>query len=484
MGPDTEHLIAQARGGDASAYQDLFERESGRLQVYVSLRLGQRLRARVDPLDVVQDVLLSAHRGFPTFEARGPGAFRAWLHAIADHRIRDLASREGRDPTSESEQSASPGPATLVGGEEQRQRLVAALERLPAGQREVLLMRYFQGLSPADLGPALGCTPRHARRILAEAHGALAVELRRDESPGGAARGDPERDEACVVEALAALDRPEAARPLARVGPYEVREVLGSGGLSTVYRVLHPELKREVALKLLRCEAGPARARLGREVRALTRLSHPNVVKVHGAGEHEGAPYLLLDLVEGESLEEHLARHGPMPLASAVRVAWRLALALEHAHERGVLHRDVKPANVILLPDGSPVLTDFSLAKLLDTGTQLLTARGQRLGTLGFWPPEQASGQGELLGPAADVYALGATLWAMLVGQAPFVRERLADQILATLQEPARAPSELRPEVDPLLDQITLHCLEKDPARRFPSAGAVALALSCWVPQG
>ena len=265
-----------------------------------------------------------------------------------------------------------------------------------------------------------------------------------------------------------------------RVGPYELRGELARGAAGVVHRAWDPGLGREVALKLLRRggDAGDAeRRRFRREAEALARISHRNVVRVHAAGDHESGPYLVMELVEGETLQARIDRQGRLPPREAADLVQRLARGLQAAHRAGILHRDIKPDNVLLSRSTrEPLLTDFGLAKDLSAtqSRSRLSIRGRFLGTPGYWPPEQARGELEQMGPTSDVYALGATLWATLVGRPPFEADSLIEALVAAQEQPAAPPSRHATDVPAALDLIVLGCLEKDPARRY--AGAEPLA--------
>jgi tetratricopeptide (TPR) repeat protein len=271
----------------------------------------------------------------------------------------------------------------------------------------------------------------------------------------------------------------------AQIGRYVVKGELGRGSMGVVYRAVDPRLRREVAIKLVLPTGDRARLlrRLSVEAVALGRLRHEAIVTIHEVGEHEGLPYLVMDLVEGRSLQDRLDREGPLAPREAARVARLLAVALAHAHARGVLHRDVKPSNVLLTSDGGAVLTDFGLARDAVAASGVSQA-GNMIGTPGYWPPEQARGKTDEVGPASDVYALGATLFAMLTGQPPFVEDSFFEMIAAACSTPAPAPSSQRIEVDPALDEITLKALEKSPADRHASAEAMAAALERYLQVG
>ncbi len=263
------------------------------------------------------------------------------------------------------------------------------------------------------------------------------------------------------------------------IGPYRIRGELGRGGAGVVYRGHDPRLGRDVAIKmLLQVDASATQLRrFDREGRALARVRHPNVVAVHEVAHDSGRPYLVMDFVAGESLADRLARSGPLPPGEAARVAHKIADGLAAAHAQGILHRDVKPENVILTADGEPHLTDFGLAKDLSSSETSISIRGRYVGTPGFWSPEQASGDEARMGPATDVYGVGATLFAMLTGRAVFETERLAEAIVAALSRPAPAPSEVREGVPAELDEVALRCLEKEPRDRYRDGGELAEAL-------
>jgi tetratricopeptide (TPR) repeat protein len=257
-----------------------------------------------------------------------------------------------------------------------------------------------------------------------------------------------------------------------RIGDYEVEGELARGNMGVVYRARDPGLDRPVAVKLMRSSLSAdsaLRARFEREAQALARVEHPNVLRVHAFGDHQGHGYLVTELVDGESLEARLRREGPLPVEAAVGLALELGKALSAAHAKGLLHRDIKPDNVLLPADGGPTrLTDFGLARDLEASHSGLTKTGLALGTPGYWPPEQATGRLEAVGPASDVYGLGATLYAMLLGRPP-ISARTAPEILAQLRERPASLRGDREEVPPDLDAVVLSCLEPDPADRYPS---------------
>jgi serine/threonine protein kinase/Tfp pilus assembly protein PilF len=270
-----------------------------------------------------------------------------------------------------------------------------------------------------------------------------------------------------------------------QIGPYTVESELARGGMGVVYRARSPQ-GQAVAVKLLLQLGGDRdlerRERFRREVEALARLRHPGVVPVLDAGEERGCPYLVLELVQGESLDAVLARAGRLPVERAAELIHEVALALHYAHACGLLHRDLKPANLLLEHDSGRVrLTDFGLVKDLDQASLAsLSKSGQMLGTPGYWSPEQAGGKRALIDARSDVYGLGATLYALLTGTPPFHGESLIE-VVSAMQEPAQPPSSRRAEIDAELDAIVLRCLAQEPADRYASADALARALGAWL---
>lgn len=248
--------------------------------------------------------------------------------------------------------------------------------------------------------------------------------------------------------------------------------------MGVVYAGRHTELGREAAIKLLLegKEGADASERFQRECEAVARLGeHPGIVRVYDSGVHQGRPYLSLELVKGAALDETLARSGPWETAAALELGIQLCEAMEFAHQAGILHRDLKPANVLLDESGRPRITDFGLAK--NVNAKSMTATGALLGTPAYMPPEQASGDRDQVGPRSDVYGLGATLFTVLTGSPPFQGATLANTLTQIFTKPPPAPSSLRPDLDPAIDQLILRCLAKAPADRFASAAELAAAL-------
>jgi WD40 repeat protein/tetratricopeptide (TPR) repeat protein len=260
------------------------------------------------------------------------------------------------------------------------------------------------------------------------------------------------------------------------VAGYEILGVLGRGGMGVVYQAWQKRLHRPVALKMLLAGAlagQEERARFRIEAEAVARLEHPNIVHIHEVGDQAGQPYFALEYVEGGSLTAKLAGT-PLPVREAAGLVATLARAMHYAHLRGVVHRDLTPNNILLTADGTPKVTDFGLAKLLVGGGEGQTRTGALLGTPSYMAPEQAEGRAKGIGPATDVYALGAILYEVLTGRPPFK----ADTPLETLRQVSTnapvPPRRLQPRLPRDLETICLKCLEKAQARRYGSAEGLA----------
>jgi serine/threonine-protein kinase len=260
-------------------------------------------------------------------------------------------------------------------------------------------------------------------------------------------------------------------------GRYELVELVGTGGMSSVYKAHDGLLERNVALKLLHPHYGDDNEyveRFRREARAVAQMSHPNIVTVIDRGEDRGQQYIVFEYVDGENLKEFLDRTGPLPVRRAVELALATADALAFAHEHGLVHRDVKPQNVLLTPDGEAKVTDFGIARSLDV-EQGVTQTGTVLGTSNYLSPEQASGKP--VTPATDVYSLGVVLYELLTGEVPFPGENFVAVAMKHMNEPVPDISSRRPDVPLRLVAAVERALEKDPARRFGSMDQFAWEL-------
>jgi tetratricopeptide (TPR) repeat protein len=265
----------------------------------------------------------------------------------------------------------------------------------------------------------------------------------------------------------------------ARIGRYQVVGELGRGAMGVVYRAVDPTSGAQVAVKVLLHAQDPEDLRrLDREARIARDARHPNVVATLDAGQEGAHPFVVLELVQGESLQERLRRTGPLDPLEAARLFEPLARGLAHVHELGVIHRDLKPANVLLDARGVPKLSDFGLARRTDLGASKLTATGMIVGTPMFMAPEQAStGRADR---RSDIYGLGATLYQAVTGQAPFRGADVVSLLRAVLEDELVPPSRLRPGLPEPLDRICLRCLARDPADRFASATELADALAAF----
>ena len=273
-----------------------------------------------------------------------------------------------------------------------------------------------------------------------------------------------------------------------RIGRYEVVRELARGGMGVVFVARDPELGREVALKVLKPFAAEDAAdeieRFKREARAMARMHHPNVVAVHDAGCDGDIPYLVMDLVEGPSLKDLIKQRGLLDPRQAAALGAKVARALQHAHEQGVLHRDVKPANV-LVKDGEPLLVDFGLARGQALGsTAHLTRTGEVLGTPLYMAPEQARGELDQIDTRTDVYALGATLYHALTGRTPFQGPDPTSVFASIATELPPSIQQQLPGFDPALESIVLRCLQKERADRPQTARALADELEAWLGSG
>jgi serine/threonine-protein kinase len=268
--------------------------------------------------------------------------------------------------------------------------------------------------------------------------------------------------------------RPAPAPRMPEVPGYELLEVLGRGGMGVVYKARQLGFNRVVALKMIRAGDGSTTdsGRFRVEAEAVARLRHPNIVQVYDTGEADGSPYFSMEYLEGGALADRV-RDEPLPPRRAAELVEALARAMQHAHAQGVIHRDLKPSNVLLGADGTPKVADFGLARLLDAEATR-TASEVVLGTACYMAPEQAAGRSRDIGPATDIYGLGAILYCLLTGRPPFERGSWVTVLERVRTEEPTQPRRLRPDVDRDLEAVCLKCLEKEPARRYAGAGALA----------
>ena len=269
------------------------------------------------------------------------------------------------------------------------------------------------------------------------------------------------------------------------LGPYRIVDLLGSGGMGEVYRAYDSRLTRDVALKVLRRELDAEHvARFSREARAAGTLNHPNIVAVFDVGSEAGVPYVVTELLEGETLRARMD-HGPLPYRKAIDYGVQIAQALDAAHAKGIWHRDVKPANAFITHDGRVKLLDFGIAKLGERTTSeaeaaaetATAATGESVvrGTAGYMAPEQV--RGEPVDHRADIFGLGAVLYEMFAGARPFERASTVETMTAVLQDDPPDPLVANPRLPAAAAAVVRHCLEKSKEERFQSARDLAFAL-------
>lgn len=264
-----------------------------------------------------------------------------------------------------------------------------------------------------------------------------------------------------------------------RLGDYEILEPIARGGMGDVYRARQARLNREVAVKVLLGGAFAGRAflqRFQREAEAAASLSHPNIVSIFEVGDHEGQPFFSMELIDGQNLADVIRDHRPS-VDESVRLLKTLAEAVRYAHEHGILHRDLKPSNILVDRSGQPHITDFGLARRVEENSEL-TLPGQVIGSPNYVAPEQARGATSSLGPAVDIYSLGAVLYHLLTGRPPYLADTVAETLRLAVDTEPVSPRLLNPSVSRDLETLCLKCLEKSPERRYASARQLAEELS------
>src|SRR5881398_1885000 len=273
-----------------------------------------------------------------------------------------------------------------------------------------------------------------------------------------------------------------AAELLGELGDYELLDEIGRGGQGVVFRARQKSLNRIVALKVISLGQWASKAHLRRfrlEAEAAAKLEHPGIVPIHEVGERDGSCYFSMKFIEGGQLDE-VAKHEPMLIRHAAELIVKVARTVHYAHEHGILHRDIKPGNILLDAKGEPHLTDFGLARLVESESSV-TRTLEVLGTPSYMAPEQALGENAAVSSATDVYGLGAVLYQLLTGQPPFAGGTTYETIKLLLDTEPRQPRLLNPKIDRDLSTICLKCLEKDPKRRYSSALALAEDLGRWL---
>src|SRR6266481_1079908 len=293
---------------------------------------------------------------------------------------------------------------------------------------------------------------------------------------------DPARDETDAAAAGQNKKTARAAELLGELGDYELLEEIGRGGQGVVFRARQKSLNRTVALKVISLGQWASKAHLKRfrlEAEAAAHLEHPGIVPIHEVGERDGSCYFSMKFVEGGQLDE-VVRRAPMSIRQGAELIAKVARTVHYAHEHGILHRDIKPGNILLDQKGEPHLTDFGLARLVESESSI-THTLEVLGTPSYMAPEQAAGNNAGLSSATDVYGLGAVFYQLLTGQPPFAGGTTYETIKLLLDTEPRQPRLWNPKIDRDLSTICLKCLEKDPQRRYSSALALAEDLEHWL---
>ncbi len=298
-----------------------------------------------------------------------------------------------------------------------------------------------------------------------------------------AAPPPPELDTTASFEVETSLQADERRHSVApakivpgtRFRDYEIIEEIARGGMGVVYKARQIKLNRTVALKVIRGGRLPTEEEVRRfylEAEAAAHLDHPGIVPVYEVGHHQGQHFYSMGFVPGTTLAGRLAA-GPLPPREAAELLSKTAAAVAYAHDHGVIHRDLKPSNILLDAHGEPRVADFGLAKRAETDSEL-TAIGQAIGTPSYMPPEQAAGRMDEVGPLADVYSLGATLYCLTTGRPPFQAANADETRRQVIEQEPVPPRQLNGAVDRDLETICLKCLEKEPQNRYASAQALA----------
>lgn len=447
--PTSRELLGRLKTGDHDAAECIVNRYTKRLIPLVRSQLAQKLQARIDAEDVVQSALgsffIRACRGQFTLE--NPGDLWRLLATVSLNKLRRQTEKgKAAKRSIDREVGQLTLAADIVPSHED---VVAVMElaenayqSLPRESQEAFRLS-LAGASFDEIANTLGKSPRTIRRWLQGAEGYLQNHLY---SPP---KIEPDRRFTLSWE------------------HYVLKKYVGQGGFGKVYRAIEKRHNRTVAIKSLhkRHQGNPAAIQcFVREAQVLAKVRHPNVVGVHGLGQYPGGGYfLVLDWISGEDLQQKIDR-GPMPIGDAITTVRQIANGIQAAHDSGVIHGDLKPANILTSSTGGVIVTDFGLATSLNQPTLIPIPRG---GTLAYLAPEQL--HAESLDERVDIYGLGAILYAMLTGQPP--RQGQSDEII-TLIKNNQLPDQLLVEPDAHLSSsglrnLILKCLEADPKHRF-----------------
>ena len=269
----------------------------------------------------------------------------------------------------------------------------------------------------------------------------------------------------------------DTIQPGQMLGPYRIISQVGRGGMATVYKAYQPSVDRYVAIKVLPSQLAESKeftTRFQQEARIIAKLEHPHILPVFDYGESEGVSYFVMRYMDAGTLKEKMIEGRPLPLHDIDRLFTQLAEALSYAHSRGIIHRDLKPANVLIDSHGNVFLTDFGIAKLLESASPRLTQTDAIMGTPAYISPEQA--QGHTVDQRSDIYSLGIILYEMVTGSVPFTAETPLAVLFKHISDPLPPPSLVKPDIAPVIEQVLLKALAKDPRDRFATAAEFVAA--------
>lgn len=513
MDEESADLLARLRTGDDPSADEIFRRYLSRLTVLARSRLSPRLAQRLDP----EDVVLSAFRSFfvrarnGEFSLRHSGDLWRLLVIITLHKLHRQAARHragkrsiDREVTLPARDDVGPGPGQFSQKPTAEEAVALAdelefvMDQLPPLQRRVLELRP-QDHPLDEIATEIGLSERTVRRILEDVHHLLQRRLFPDrpelaerpvqiddeprdgpvvsENGGSKSRGRHRRGDKAVTT-------PATSDPRAPLTHHDflLQLHLGTGGMGRVYRALQKSLNKPVAIKVLKKsrQRNPAAVeRFLEEARTVARLRHPGIVGVHGIGRmSNGGHFLVMDLVQGTDLAT-IANERQITIPEAIEWVAAAAAAIAYAHSQGIVHCDLKPANILLDARGTVLVTDFGLAKSLAAGANSASEMG---GTLGYMAPEQIDpSQGEITA-RTDVYGLGALLYSLLAGRPPFVGPTFADMLDQILvSAPTPLPS-IRSYVPTEMAALCVRCIQKQASERYGTATEVAAALRGCLP--
>lgn len=481
---NSAELLRRCRSGDNAAAEAIYQRYAERLLALARSRLSPKLARRVDADDVVQ----STYRSF--FVRAREGQFTVdedgdlWrllatitLHKLGRQAKRHRAARRSLDreaPDADGVLLAElaarePSPADVVAAAEELHWLMSQLD---STHRQAVQLR-LQGLTIGEVAAAIGRSERTVRRWLAEAKQLL--EERWSNRSARAGEDDQVRQSQLLDEMTADIDAP------LQHADYHLERLIGSGGMCKVYVATEKCVGRRVTVKVLRKRLRREPQIVQRflnEARVVARFSHPHIVPVHGLGRlPRGGYFMVMDFVDGEDLAR-VCQRGPIASDRAAAIVATVAEAIQHAHDRGVIHRDLKPGNVLVDRQGKVFVSDFGFAWLQSAGPQ----DDAIVGTAGFMAPEQIDPRWGQIGPHTDVYGLGALLFMLVTGQPPFAgatTSEILERVIAQRDEGSfQGALQHVPEA---LRAICDKCLQQNPSNRFATAQEVALALKVYI---